>query len=508
MIQHSRRKTGFLAGIWLTGLITLVTLVAQTPVQIHPTAPPDVNRAITIAVLADGFTASAEDQADFNDAAANFFTYGLLVDADFEPHKDLIAVKTIFKPVATASASQFGFVLGAGYSNCSIHWDESPGPTGTAALIEAAAAPVNPTHVVVIGNHNYNFGCSDDTWTYVAVGAVGEQIIHHELGHLLGGLKDEYAIPELAKIRYPDPFDEVNCSTAPFATPPTAPHWVTSGLLAAPAGGFPEGCALYGKGIVRPTDDCRMGVHGTAFCKVCSTEMQKTWDYYSNPEGWNPNLSARAIPANLRISTAGFSLQPSPPQSAQLPQGSQLRLLTNVNRVTGAVTVQTATDVTGALVPRRRRVGVYVSEVMEGNNEIAFDVISGDPFSSHGYRGGGSQHTRVPGEPPTPSETASIVVSIPGVSRADLISGKRAVGLTFYQLGPTVKDPIIRQDAWAKYRTGNQVKRIASVTPDKLKELVEKPGTSSVVGSSVRQPEPKKEPPVPRKPGEKPPVKK
>jgi hypothetical protein len=505
MILNVRVKSRFLAGIWLVGLITLVTLAAQTPVQIHPAPPPDVVRPITIAVLADGFTAA--EQNDFKDAAENFFTYGLLGDGDFQPHKDLISIKTIFKAVTVTSASQFGFVLGAGVTNCSISWDESTGPTGTAALIEAAAAPANPTHVVIIGNHNYNFGCADDTWTYVAVGAVGEQIIHHELGHLIGGLKDEYAIPELAKVRYPDPFDEVNCSTAPFATPPTAPHWVTSGLLAAPAGGFPEGCALYGLGIVRPTDDCRMGAHGTAFCKVCSTEMQKTWDYYSNPEGWNPNPSARAIPANLRISTAGFSLQPSQPQNPQPPQGSQLRLLTNVNRVTGAVTVQTATDVTGALVPRLRRVGPYVSEVREGNNLIALEVISGDPFSSHGYRGGGSQHTRVPGEPPTPSDTASIVVSIPGVSRADIISGKRAVGLAFYQLGPTVKDPIIQRAAWENYRTGNQVKRIADVTPDKLKELVQKPGTSSVT-PSARPPGAKQEPPDSKKPGEKPPVKK
>ena len=199
----------------------------------------------------------------------------------------------------------------------------------------------HPTHVVVIGNHNYNFGCADDTWTYVAVGAVGEQIIHHELGHLIGGLKDEYAIAERATATYPDPFDEVNCSAAPFATPPTAPHWVRSGLLASAAGGFPEGCALYGKAIVRPSNDCRMGAHGNAFCSVCSAEMKKAWDYYQNPRVWTPNQSARAIPANLRISTAGFSLQPSP-QRRNRHRAVSCACSPTSTRATGAVTVQTA----------------------------------------------------------------------------------------------------------------------------------------------------------------------
>ena len=484
MISNSRVKPGFLAGIWLAGLVTVVTLAAQTPTQIHPAPPPDVSRPINIVVLADGFTAAEED--DFEDAAENFFTYGLLGDGDFQPQKDLISIKTIFKAAPTTSASQFGFVLGPGITNCSISWDESTGPTNTATLIEAAAAPANPTHVVVIGNHNYNFGCSSDTWTYVAVGAVGEQIIHHELGHLLGGLKDEYYVEELKTTSFPGIWDTVNCSTQ------NPPQWSTLGLPPNPAVTNQAGCALYGAGIVHPYDDCRMGAHGKAFCTVCSLEMKKTWDYYRNPEVWNPNLSARAFTASLRVSTAGLALQPAQPQPAQpqpaQPQpGRQLRLLTNVNRTTGAVSVQTATDVTGTVVPRLRRVGPYVFEVNEGNNVINLEVVPGDPFASHGYRGGGSQHARVPGETPGVSDTASIVVTIPGVSRDDILNGRRTIGVTVYRLGPQVKDPVLQRTVWDRLKLEKQAERIAQLSPVQLKAFFDPQGKDVAARPPVKK---------------------
>ena len=296
MIHHLRLKSGFLAGIWLVGLVTLVTLAAQTPTQIHPAPPPDVQRPITIAVLADGFTQVQE--GDFKDAAANFFTYGLLLDPDFEPHKDLVTIKTIFKSVATPSESQFGFKLGTGVTNCSISWNESEDATGTTALINAVVGALNPTHVVVIGNHNYNFGCSHDIWSYVAVGAVGEPILEHEFGHLLAGLKDEYVIDALKNTPYPGPWDKKNCSTA------KPPYWMNVGLPSTPAN--LTGCALYGVDIVHAFEDCKMGTKGAKFCHVCNREMQATWDFYGNPENFNPNLQARIRPVNLRVSAAGF----------------------------------------------------------------------------------------------------------------------------------------------------------------------------------------------------------
>ena len=105
-MQTKLARFGFfaLSGASLV-LLMLAVLAAQTPNQIHP-PPPPVERAINIVVLADGFTAG--QQEDFNEAAANFFKYGLLADSVFSPYTDVFSVKTIFKPVTTASASQSG----------------------------------------------------------------------------------------------------------------------------------------------------------------------------------------------------------------------------------------------------------------------------------------------------------------------------------------------------------------------------------------------------------------
>jgi hypothetical protein len=197
--------------------------------------------------------------------------------------------------------------------------------------------------------------------------------------------------------------------------------------------------------------------------------MKDTWDYYKSV--WNPNLTARSVGSNLRLSTAGFALQPAQQPPAQTAQNRQLRLLASVNRTTGAVTVLTATDVTGAVIPRLRRVGPYVFEANEGNNVIALEVVSGDPFGTHGYRGGGAQHTRVPDEAPRQVDTANIVVTIPGVSRDEIARGARAIGVVFYRLTPQVKAPVIERNGWGKLKADKQAEQVARITPDQLREF-------------------------------------
>jgi hypothetical protein len=450
-------------------LMMLAVLAAQSPNQIHP-PPPPVERAINIVVLADGFTASQQD--DFNEAAANFFNHGLLADSVFSKYKDIFGVKTIFNPVALASTSQFGFVLGVGVTNCSISWDEGANPaTNTATLIETAAAAANPTHIVVIGNHPYNFGCANDNWAYVAAGAVGERILQHEFGHLLANLYDEYEVPELANTKFTGVVNELNCSTNQ-----TTPHWTNIGLSSPPALANAEGCALFGKGIIRPYDECVMGAHGNTFCQVCERELGNSLDYFKTQVTSgvlrNERL-AQGVSPGIALSTVGLLLQaPSTQQPTPSAPNRVVRLLLNVNRTTGAVNVLTATEVAGRATPRERRLGTSMYEIRDGTQILSVGVLQGDPFRSHGYRGGAAQHSPVPNQPPATDSTASVTVSIPGESRDTLLQQGRQVEVWFYTLSPQVKDTVITTDSFRRLRDSKQVTNFARLDAGRLREAL------------------------------------
>lgn len=470
--KQSRFKAFALSAASLT-LLMLAVIGAQSPTQIHP-APPPVERAINIVLLADGFTTSQQD--DFNEAAANFFNHGLLADPVFSPYKDVFSIKTIFNAVATASASQFGFVLGVGVTNCSISWDESADPAAnTASRIETAAAAANPTHIVVIGNHPYNFGCSSDNWAYLAVGAVGERILQHEFGHLLANLYDEYTVPELANVTFTGVASELNCSTN------TPPHWNNTSLPADPSVANQEGCALFGKGIFRPYQECLMGAHGDEFCHVCARELNKSLDYYKTLTTSNrsrPETLVRSTSSGVPVSMAGLLLQAPVAQQPTAQQPARVvRLLLNVNRTTGAVNVLTATDVAGRAATRERRLGTSMYEIRDGARILAVGVLPGDPFRSHGYRGGMAQDTRVPNEPPADDPITSVTVSIPGESRDSLVQAGRQVEVWFYRLSPQVKDPVITTDLFRRLRDSKQITNFARLDAGRLREaLGGKPG--------------------------------
>ena len=64
---------------------------------------------------------------------------------------------------------------------------------------------------LVIGNHPYNFGCTDGAWTYMAVDAVGTDVLQHELGHVIAELFDEWVMPA----------NQNACHTPASSRPPT-----------------------------------------------------------------------------------------------------------------------------------------------------------------------------------------------------------------------------------------------------------------------------------------------
>ena len=150
------------------------------------------------------------------------------------------------------------------------------------------------------------------------------------------------------------------------------------------------------------------------------------------------------------------------------------------------------------MVPRHRVAGEYVYEVRDGANVIAVGVIPGDPFTVHGYRGGGTQHDRVPGEASSPTPSASVVVNVPGASRDDIAKSSKSLAIDIYKLGPQVNVPSIGGGVWVKLKSANQVTRIAQLTPTQLKEFIVPSGKVVRPPPAAKEDRPpvKKEPPV------------
>jgi hypothetical protein len=423
-----------IAAMLLAPLFMWDVHAAPTPVQIHP--PTGAGGPVRIAVLADHFTSGEQD--DFNAAAQNFIQHSLLNDPYYRAHASAFTVKTLFEAWTSGAApSNYGFELGVGSSSCSIHW-----ATNTTSLVDAVVRPaMNPVLTVIIGNYDYNFGCSQDTWSYIAVGSLGNRVIEHELGHSIGGLDDEFSLPDQLTTPYPSTKDSGNCSTL------TPPQWAN----VPSSGSIPE-CDLFGVGISHAFQQCRMRVPDQAFCAVCNAQMDGAFAEFT---------PANPAPTDLPVvGAAFFSFQPPPPPPPAA--GRSVAVLVRVNDQTGKTTVLSTTEVPGPAVGHYRRLGDYVYEIREQDRTVASSVIAGNPFSTHSYRGMAAPHAS-----PVAHEVA-INVTIPDISKAALASGLRAPEIIFYKLGRAGTGPITPQRL-ADLKSSSIAREIARVPYSALK---------------------------------------
>ncbi len=119
-------------------------------------------------------------------------------------------ITSYFEPTPPGQASRFGFEIGPGDGVCAV---KAPDDILSKLMTATAAAAVLPTHYVVIGNHPYNIGCTKGEWSYIAVDAVGTDVFQHELGHLVGLLYDEWALPSNGGASHPGLVsDQFNCA--------------------------------------------------------------------------------------------------------------------------------------------------------------------------------------------------------------------------------------------------------------------------------------------------------
>ena len=166
----------------------------QGATQISGAAPR--NRAFSIVLLADGFTAA--QQTDFNNACAAFVT-ALLATPPYDALAPAINIWRV--NVASTDSGADDPVSGGGTgATARTYFDSSFGGNGirrllvcnnTTVLVTAAAQVPEFSVAIVVVNSTIYGGSGGSVGTYSLAGGATEIAIH-EIGHTAYGLADEY----------------------------------------------------------------------------------------------------------------------------------------------------------------------------------------------------------------------------------------------------------------------------------------------------------------------------
>lgn len=422
----------FIRVIVMVTLATTAMLAAPNIKQVHPTSTGS-NPPVLIAIVADHYT--LDQEKEFDQDVENFFKYGLLVDSYYKNHSADLRIKTYFEPTPVGQDSIYDFKIEPGVGNCAV----IDGPN-TLNAINTTLSGDHPVHTIVLGNHQYNFGCTDSYWTYIAVDAVGTDVLQHEMGHVLAELFDEWSLPANLNTNYTGVIqmnDTRNCwPTKPPAT--LSPHWkrnpkfLTSKTI--------PNCDLFGKQIWHPYDMCRMGIsahHNPTFCKVCASEMDSTFDYYrtwarllkprtdrpTNPTPFASHGQTRG--PQFRIMNAAFVTVEQPVVTPDVPV-SLVRVVLEINPASGTFTRKSQTFGNGLYVPSYRRNGRFLYEYLIDDVTKEVGVIPDHIFTARGYRGGASHVTSEP-------QPGEVVIAIPNED-AKTITDTRKLQLVIYRI--------------------------------------------------------------------------
>lgn len=431
---------------------------------------------LVIAVVADNYA----NQNEFLLDAGLFITNGLLADPYYASHQANIEVRTYFEAVAAGSPSKYGFNVEVPSANCVLSWDE----VNTGGLVGGLVAGDNPRHTIVIGNHPYDLGCTDGDWTYVALGAVGSDVLMHEMGHGLAALYDEWALASNGNAAYPKtiPANETkNCWDT--GNPPPA-HWhKISGA------GLKPGCDLYQTRVMHAFDSCLMGASHTAtFCPVCHQNMQEAFGELKNPDSDNPDAENPDVdnpdaanpdvdnkpkpPTNLRIVKTAFLLQPPPAKGTEKPTPPPpastprpiLRLLISFDPSTNTIVAKKAFPIVARYTPTYRRIGRYVYEILDGSRMIGVGVLGSNLFEAHNYQGGTRHGTTV--------KPAEVTLQLPGVTSAWAKEPGHSVSIRMYRLAPTVTETMITPAVFAKLKGTPAVEAVAVLPWDQIRAVM------------------------------------
>lgn len=460
-----RSKLPALFVVLAIGAVATLTLIAVTPKQVHPQT--GSGGPIRIAVVADHYRAAQE--GEFDQDVENFFKYGLLEDDDFyKARAGDFTIKTYFEGITGSEVSKYDFTVGSGVSDCAVQWSADT----TAKLVELTKDTA-PEHIVVIGNYPYNFGCTSGEWTYLALDAVGTDVLPHEFGHALGELYDEWA-PTPGKTGPSQEWTDIIDAKMNCAQNAVNAWWKVD----FPNATNPPGCALF-TDLIHPFTDCRMGAtHHEKFCPVCRLHMNKAFDYLANrvrnpdidnPDVQNPNVPnpdqlARSHRPGFRFINAAFGEQP--PGTPPLQPRQIFQLLVSFEPTKGVLTAKRGFFVTAPYTRAYRRAsGRLVYEFSEGDepNNVILEVgvLSQQAFTTRSYRGGAQQHKV--SEP----HAAEVLVQLPNFVEKDVQS--RPIKLKIYRLASSVEQTFITPNVLRQLKDSKRAIEVATLTTDMIR---------------------------------------
>lgn len=189
-------------------------------------------------------------------------------------------------------STAFGTIYTGEWKSCWIR--ETPGSLG-AVERELEARGIDAHIVIVLVNEDEFGGCArhDGNVLYLTRGS-GAAVMAHELGHGLANLLDEYTPNGRETVRYTGKLSRTNCATS------ESPWWRPAPFDSPPV----EGCGLFGRGIFRSADRCRMVDNHSPFCKVCATLLAESLAVHA-VHGGGAAVPRAAILVQLRKGEGG-----------------------------------------------------------------------------------------------------------------------------------------------------------------------------------------------------------
>ena len=271
----------------LLGLALSAALLASLPAAargetLHRSGPAEDR--LDLVILADGYLAS--EQAQFAAEARRVFET-LRRTEPFASYMGLMNVHTGFRASArsgvgegTAYSTRFRTTFGT-----TVYSDNQ-----RLILSDAVRAAGEADAVLVILPSNRHAGTALGKVCYVTTGA-GPAVAMHELGHVIGGLGDEYTSwsgspslsPEATAARYPNLTLANTRETLPWKDWVEPSTRVPASFFGSDKVGAYLGGGAYSSRVYRPERTCRMRSDWSGFCVVCRQHLVLAFHEDSTP---------------------------------------------------------------------------------------------------------------------------------------------------------------------------------------------------------------------------------
>ncbi len=256
----------------------------------------DPKECIDVAILAEGYTAEEMDLF-YKDAEAT--CEALFNHEPFKKHQNKFNIVAVASPSADSGVSiplKNEWKSTAVSSHFSTFYSDRYLTTSRVKSIHNWLAGIPYEHIIILANTDtYGGGGIYNSYTLTtAHHPMFKPVVVHEFGHSFGGLADEYFYSNEPSPLYPytvEPWEQ-NISTlvnfeskwkdmVPEGTPTPTPRKTSKEEIFTAVGVY-EGAGYSGKGIYRPTTECRMKINeAPVFCPVCQRALERLILFYT-----------------------------------------------------------------------------------------------------------------------------------------------------------------------------------------------------------------------------------